>query len=95
MSACEGIICNLRDNGATSLQAAELPGTEAGTKGTLSPLLRRDGQKGRHSSFAVSSQSSTALLRATTKVSVNSNDSDEIPFIRVQVSVKYWPQKYG
>lgn len=75
----------------TSLQAAEFPGTKTGTKGTSLhfSLLRRDGQRGRHSSFAISSQVSAALLRATTKVSVNTNDSDESSFISVQISVKY------
>lgn len=87
MSPCEWF-CNLRGNGA-SLQAAELPGTRAGTK-ELSLhilLLRRDGQRGRYSSFAISSQASAALPRATTKVSVNSND--ETSSVSVQISVKY------
>lgn len=79
------------------MQAAELPGTRTGTKGISLHflLLRRDGQRGRHNSFAISSQSSAAPPRATTKVSVNSND--EISSITDQISVKYpttevWPE---
>lgn len=72
----------------TSLQDADHPGSKTGSKGT-SPHFSGEMAKEEDIAPLPSALRSAALLRATIKVSVNSNDRDEISFIRVQVSVKY------